>query len=106
MYAILLSNHDENVFRSQHLLQKLTNRLTTVTIMDGITMGSAVLFGREIKKDLKAQSCSLGFNSKFSVATERTLWAVPEVTHWLLDRPTHPICDLISTAGAIVVVPV
>ena len=38
----------------------------SVTIMDGITMGSAVLFG---------------FNSKFSVATERTLWAVPEVTH-------------------------
>ena len=37
--------------------------------MDGITMGSAVLFG---------------FNSRFSVATERTIWAVPEVTH----RPT------------------
>ena len=32
--------------------------------MDGITMGSAVLFG---------------FNSNFSVATERTVWAVPEV---------------------------
>ena len=47
-------------------MQKLTKRITTVTIMDGITMGSAVLFG---------------FNSKFSVATERTLWAVPEVTH-------------------------
>ena len=47
-------------------MQKLTKRITTVTIMDGITMGSAVLFG---------------FNSKFSVATERTIWAVPEVTH-------------------------
>ena len=47
-------------------MQKLTKRITTVTIMDGITMGSAVLFG---------------FNSKFSVATERTVWAVPEVTH-------------------------
>jgi len=54
-----------NFYRSQHLLQKLTNRLATVTIMDGITMGSAVLFG---------------LNSKYSVATERTLWAVPEVT--------------------------
>ena len=51
--------------RSQFLLQKLTKRISTVTIMDGITMGSAVLFG---------------FNSKFSVATERTIWAVPEVT--------------------------
>ena len=51
--------------RSQFLLQKLTKRISTVTIMDGITMGSAVLFG---------------FNSKFSVATERTVWAVPEVT--------------------------
>ena len=50
--------------RSQFLLQKLTKRISTVTIMDGITMGSAVLFG---------------FNSKFSVATERTIWAVPEV---------------------------
>jgi len=36
-----------NFYRSQHLLQKLTNRLATVTIMDGITMGSAVLFGRD-----------------------------------------------------------
>ena len=52
------------LFRSQYLLQKLSKRITTVTIMDGITMGSAVLFG---------------FNSNFSVATERTVWAVPEV---------------------------
>merc|ERR1712212_655237 len=54
-----------NFYRSQYLLQKLSKRITTVTIMDGITMGSAVLFG---------------FNSNFSVATERTVWAVPEVT--------------------------
>jgi len=54
-----------NFYRSQYLLQKLSKRITTVTMMDGITMGSAVLFG---------------FNSNFSVATERTVWAVPEVT--------------------------
>ena len=46
----MLFYYDVDVFRSQHLLQKLTNRLTTVTIMDGITMGSAVLFGRDNSK--------------------------------------------------------
>ena len=59
--------------RSQYLLQKLSKRITTVTIMDGITMGSAVLFG---------------FNSNFSVATERTVWAVPEVTQNLAESFT------------------
>ena len=41
--------------------------------MDGITMGSAVLFG---------------FNSNFSVATERTVWAVPEVIQNLAETFT------------------
>jgi len=54
-----------NFYRTQHLLHHLTRKLTTVTLLDGITMGSAVLFG---------------FNSRFSVATERTIWAAPEVT--------------------------
>ena len=42
-----------------------SRRATTVTIMDGLTMGSAVLFG---------------LNSSYSVATERTVWATPEVS--------------------------
>eukprot|EP00092_Neocalanus_flemingeri_P012831 GFUD01013825.1.p1 GENE.GFUD01013825.1~~GFUD01013825.1.p1 ORF type:complete len:401 (+),score=135.32 GFUD01013825.1:113-1315(+) len=54
-----------NFYRTQHMLHHLTRKLNTVALLDGITMGSAVLFG---------------LNAKFSVATERTVWAVPEVT--------------------------
>ena len=37
--------------------------MASITVMDGITMGSGAF---------------LGFNSKFSVATNETIWGVPE----------------------------
>jgi len=54
-----------NFYRTQHLLHTLKSKIPTVCLMDGITMGASVLFG---------------FNSTYSVATENTVWAVPEVT--------------------------
>lgn len=54
-----------NFYRTQHFLHQLSKRINTLALQDGITMGSAVLFG---------------LNSRFSVVTERTTWAVPEVT--------------------------
>lgn len=54
-----------NFYRAQQLLYTLSRQSTTVALMDGITMGSAVLFG---------------FNSTFSLVTERTTWAAPEVS--------------------------
>ena len=38
--------------------------MSTISVLDGITMGSSVLFG---------------LNCRYSVATERTTWAAPEV---------------------------
>ena len=53
-----------NIYRTQHYLHKLGKDITVVSLMDGASMGSGVLFG---------------LNSTFSVATERTVWAIPEV---------------------------
>ena len=54
-----------NIYRTQHYLHKLGKEINVVSLMDGASMGSGVLFG---------------LNSTFSVATERTVWSIPEVT--------------------------
>ena len=53
-----------NIYRTQHYLHKLGKDITVISLMDGASMGSGVLFG---------------LNSSFSVATERTVWSIPEV---------------------------
>jgi len=53
-----------NFYRTQHFLHHISRRVSTVSVLDGITMGSSVLFG---------------LNSRYSVATENTIWAAPEV---------------------------
>ena len=53
-----------NIYRTQHYLHKLGKEISVISLMDGASMGSGVLFG---------------LNSTFSVATERTVWAIPEV---------------------------
>ena len=54
-----------NIYRAQHYLHKLGKDIPVISMMDGVSMGSGVLFG---------------LNSTFSVATERTVWSIPEVT--------------------------
>jgi len=54
-----------NIYRTQHYLHKLGKAKNVISFMDGVSMGSGVLFG---------------LNSTFSVATERTVWSIPEVS--------------------------
>ena len=54
-----------NIYRAQHYLHHLHSLLPVVSLMNGAVMGSGTMFG---------------LNSTWSVATERTVWALPEVS--------------------------
>lgn len=56
-----------NIYRTQHYIHHLNKELNVpvVSLMNGTVMGSGAMFG---------------LNSTWSVATERSVWALPEVT--------------------------
>ena len=54
-----------NIYRIQHFLHNLSKEIVLISLMDGATIGSGVLYG---------------LNTTFSVATERTIWSLPEVS--------------------------
>ena len=55
-----------NIYRTQHCIHRIKSQLNVpvVSLMNGTVMGSGTMFG---------------LNSTFSVATERSVWALPEV---------------------------
>ena len=57
-----------NIYRAQQLASSLATTATVLSLMDGLVMGSGTMFG---------------LNSSHSLATERTVWALPEVARQL-----------------------
>ena len=53
-----------NIYRVQHFLHRLAKDIVVISFMNGAAMGSGVLYG---------------LNTTFSIATEKTVWSLPEV---------------------------
>ena len=54
-----------NIYRTQHYISQLQSIVPVVSLINGAVMGSGTMFG---------------LNSTWSVVTERTMWALPEVS--------------------------
>ena len=63
-----------NIYRAQQLASSLATTATVLSLMDGLVMGSGTMFG---------------LNSSHSLATERTVWALPEVARQLELQTNH-----------------
>ena len=73
-----------NIYRAQQLASSLATTATVLSLMDGLVMGSGTMFG---------------LNSSHSLATERTVWALPEVASCKLRLIVHVHCIRDLSAG-------